>query len=129
MLDMNTLAQCLAVGCGGFLGALARMAMGNLCGQFFPTTFPVGTLIINLTGSLFIGWFSVAATGRLPVAEITRLAIAVGFVGAYTTFSTFMLETAQLFGDGESIKATGNLLGSLVLGLIFVRFGMWMGGR
>jgi CrcB protein len=58
-----------------------------------------------------------------------RLAVAVGFVGAYTTFSTFAYESNALLEDGAGIKALANMLGSVVLGLVAVRLGIWLGGR
>jgi CrcB protein len=126
---MDTLKQCLAIGGAGFFGALARFFVGSVCGKLFSaTTFPVGTLVINLTGSLFLGWFLTGAGTRFSVSDTTRLAIAVGFVGAYTTFSTYMYESSKLLSDGETIKAMANLIGSVVLGLICVRLGMQLAG-
>jgi CrcB protein len=126
---METLKQCLAIGCAGFLGAVARFAVGNVCGRIFATTFPVGTLVINLSGSLFLAWFATAEGNRFSLSPAMRLAIATGFVGAYTTFSTFMFESNKLVSDGEIGKAFGNLLGSLILGLLAVRTGVWLASR
>ena len=127
---METLRQCLAVGVAGFFGALARLLMARFCGVLFATTsFPVGTMVINLSGSLFLGWFLAVAGSRWAVSDLMRLAVATGFVGAYTTFSTFMYESSKLIDDGSTIQAMVNLVGSLVLGLIAVRFGIWLAGR
>lgn len=126
---MSTLAQYLAVAGAGAAGAVARLLVGVLCGRLFGTTFPVGTLIINISGSLFLGWFIEWARGRAGVNPTFRLAVGVGFVGAYTTFSTFMHESDSLLRDGSDIKAIVNLFGSLVLGLLAVRAGFWLASR
>ena len=105
------------------------MSVSSTCGWLFGTAFPYGTFLINITGSLFLGWFLTVIQDRLSVSDTMRLAIAVGFVGAYTTFSTFAYESNSLLEDGAGIKATVNLLGSLIAGLIAVRLGMALGMR
>src|SRR5689334_6754274 len=102
---MKLLINYLAVGSAGFLGAIARYFVGSVCGRWFGgmTSFPVGTLVINVTGSCFLGWFSAMVASRLSVSETMRLAIATGFVGAYTTFSTFALESNKLLDDGATL--------------------------
>src|SRR4051794_35216551 len=97
---MKALVEYLAVAGAGAIGAVARLALGRVCGRVFPTASPVGTLVINVTGSLFLGWFATIARDRMIISDTTRLAIAVGFVGAYTTFSTFMYESSGLLEDG-----------------------------
>lgn len=123
---MKALVQYLAVAGAGALGAVTRLFVATACSRVFRTQFPVGTLVINLSGSLFLGWFLAAIGTRVVVSETTRVAIAVGFVGAYTTFSTFMYESNVLLEDGSGIKAITNLLGSLFLGLLAVRVGIWL---
>lgn len=118
----------MAVGAGGFFGAVARLLVGFACGRLFPVAFPVGTFVINISGSLFLGWFVTVIGGRIIVSDTTRLAIATGFVGAYTTFSTFMFESNVLLEDGAGIKAGANLIGSLIVGLLAVRVGIYLGG-
>jgi CrcB protein len=126
---MKVLVQYLSVAGAGAVGAVFRLFVGSACGAVFGTSFPVGTFIINISGSLFLGWFLTFARDRVGIGETVRTAVAVGFVGAYTTFSTFMHESNALLESGSSIKALGNLIGSLVLGLIAVRFGIWLGER
>jgi CrcB protein len=128
-LVKTLLVQYLSVAGAGALGAAARLFIATVCGRFFGTAFPIGTFVINITGSLFLGWFLAAIGHRLIVTETVRLAIAVGFVGAYTTFSTFMYESSSLLEDGSGIKAMLNLMGSLLVGLLAVRFGIWLGSR
>ena len=126
---MKTLLHPLAVALGGSLGALARYYIAMISARLFGTAFPIGTFIINITGSLFLGWFYTIVTDRMVVSDATRLGIAVGFVGAYTTFSTYMFESDALLRDGAIWKATANLVGSVVLGLLAVRFGVWLAAR
>ena len=118
--------EYLAVGCLGFLGAVSRFFVARL---FAFSTFPAGTLVVNVTGSLFLGWFVTVAGDRLGISEAVRMSIAVGFVGAYTTFSTYMYESNRMLEDGAWIGALLYILGSIVLGLIAVRLGIMLGHR
>lgn len=125
-LSMNDFfARCLAIGAAGSVGAILRYLVAISVGRF-DLRFPLGTLIINITGSIFLGWFS-SYILRHNVSDVTRLAIGVGFVGAYTTFSTFMFETNKLADDGAMFQAMANILISLALGLIGVRLGIYLG--
>ena len=116
------LLRYLAIGAAGFVGAITRVVVATLFGRL-NVRFPIGTMVINVTGSLFLGWFLTYCTSR-NVADTTRLAIGAGFVGAYTTFSTFMYESSRLADEGAGLEAIMNLLGSLVLGILAVRLGM-----
>jgi len=122
------LLRYLAVGAAGFVGAIARVVIATLFGRI-NIRFPIGTLFINVTGSLFLGWF-LTYVGTRNVSDMTRLAVGAGFVGAYTTFSTFMYESSRLADEGAGLEAVINLLGSLILGILAVRFGIalarWM---
>jgi CrcB protein len=122
---MNPVMTSLLIGLAGFVGAVARWLVARLFGQF-NIHFPLGTLVINITGSLFLGWFLTHAA-RHQFSDATRVAIGVGFVGAYTTFSTYMFESNALLDDGAIIKSCLNLFGSLVLGILAVRLGIWLG--
>src|SRR5438067_847476 len=124
---MKLLWQYLALGAAGFFGAVARFAVASMFGRL-NIRFPLGTLVINVTGSLFLGWFLTFISDR-NVSDTTRLAIGAGFVGAYTTFSTFMYESSKLADDGAGLEAFFNLLGSLILGLVAVRLGIALGRR
>jgi CrcB protein len=120
--------QCLAVGAAGFAGAVARFLIGTACGRWFSTTFPIGTLVVNLTGSVLLGWFMGVVVTRTGVPDTLRLAVASGFIGAYTTFSTLMYETDALVRQGSWYLALVNVVGSLLLGLAAVRLGAYMAG-
>src|SRR5438067_4193517 len=126
---MKVFWEYLAVGVAGLLGAIARLAVSRGVGKWFPVNFPVGTLVINVSGSFILGFFLTYIVDRPSISDVTRLAIGTGFVGAYTTFSTLMWESAKLSDDGAGIQAVMNLLGSLVLGLVAVRLGIIMGKR
>jgi len=126
---MKTLIEYMAVGAGGIFGAMARYFVTLASHAVFDTDFPVGTLIINLTGSLFLGWFAVMTETRIILPAAFKLAIAVGFVGAYTTFSTFCLDSTKLLQGGAYYQFAFNVVGSVVLGLVAVRVGMLIAGR
>ena len=110
------LTRYTAIGIAGAIGAIARYVIGLGFGRL-NLRFPLGTFFINISGSLFLGWFLTHIDGR-NVSPTTRLAIAVGFVGAYTTFSTFMYESNQLAAQGSEAEALANIIGSVVLGLL-----------
>lgn len=126
---MKLMVNFLVVGAAGSLGAMARYGVVVLCARLFGTGFPAGTLVVNLSGSFLVGWFFTLAEGRLAVSDTTRLAMTVGFAGAYTTFSTLMYESNALAEDGAGIKASINLFGSLLLGLAALRLGMILAQR
>lgn len=114
--------EYLLIGLGGILGANARYLVAGWVAQRFGLAFPYGTFFINLSGSLILGLF----TGfmlRHPTSQFPRLFFAVGFLGAYTTFSTFSLEALQLIQNGHLLVALGYIIGSAVLGI----FGAWVG--
>jgi CrcB protein len=115
----------LAVAAGGALGTVARYFLSGVVANAFGQTFPWGTLIINVTGSFVIGFFSTLTgpDGRYLVSGITRQFVMVGLCGGYTTFSSFSLQTLNLMNDGEWLYATGNVAGSVVLCMLFV----WLG--
>jgi CrcB protein len=93
---VDTLTKYLAVAGGGAVGAMLRyyITLSGLSRTAQP--FPTATFVINITGSFIIGFFLTLVTERIPINPHVRLAVAVGFVGAYTTFSTFEYETARL---------------------------------
>ena len=119
---MDLLLRYLAIGSGGFLGTVARYGLATSFGRW-SKTFPVGTLVINVTGSFILGWFAAYSLKR-AVPENFRLAVGVGFVGGYTTFSTYMLESNNLLRQGAGLLAMLNLFGSIILGLVAVYLGL-----
>jgi CrcB protein len=115
------------VGLGGFLGANTRYLLGGFISQRWGTDFPYGTLVINVTGSFILGFFMAYAQDRPWVDPGARLMFAVGFLGAYTTFSTFEYETMRLLQQREVLLAMYNMFGSLLTGMVGVFAGFMLG--
>src|SRR5207249_4999885 len=89
------MSKYLLIALGGAIGALARFLLGGMIGGYFTSSFPWGTFMVNITGCFIIGFF-LTLNEQITLDPHWRLAIAVGFVGAYTTFSTFEYETLKL---------------------------------
>ena len=119
--------QILVVGVGGFFGANARFLVASWAAERLGPTFPYGTLLINVTGSFVIGLFLTIVTERVVAPPGLRLFFATGFLGAYTTFSTFTYESLALIQAGAYRAAALNLAGSLALGMLGVAFGVLVG--
>jgi CrcB protein len=113
----------LIIGIGGFLGAISRYALAVWIEQRWSQSFPLGTFVINVSGSFFIGLLMVLFTERFMVNPQWRLLLVVGFLGAYTTFSTFEYETGALLKDGEWLFAMLNVVASVVAGFIALKLG------
>jgi CrcB protein len=121
---MEGFAPYIAIALGGMLGANARYVFGLYIADRLGTSFPYGTFVINVTGSLVIGFFLTLVSERLPLNPLWRLFFATGFLGAYTTFSTYSYETATLIRDGAYTSALVYCLGSVVVGLVGVIAGI-----
>jgi len=129
---MSLATQIALVVAGSACGGLARWVVGLATAQFFPSVFPWATFAVNIVGSFILGWLLTAITapaehlwgGLSP--EAWRLAIGVGFCGAFTTFSTFEHDANQLFTQGESWLAVLYVGGSFTLGLLALRAGVWV---
>jgi CrcB protein len=108
---------------GGAGGAVARYVLAGWGQRLTETAFPLGTLLVNLVGCLLIGIGAAIFAGPAIVREEVRLGLLVGFVGGFTTFSTFGYESFALLSEREWWLATLNLLGSNVLGVLAVFMG------
>ncbi len=118
--------KLLMVALGGAVGAVSRYALSGWVQTLSRSLFPWGTLSVNLVGSLIIGLVT-GAVESVTVSPGIRLLVLTGGLGAFTTFSTFSLESWQLLRDRQYVAAGANLLGSLAAGLILVIAGMALG--
>jgi len=109
---------------GGILGTFARYSLAGVVYRVFGTTFPFGTLVVNLIGCFLIGIFAVFAEEKLLLGPTARMFLMIGFCGAFTTFSTFILETSNLTRDGENLYAFLNIALSVILGFLVFRLGV-----
>jgi CrcB protein len=108
------------IGMAGFAGTLARYWLSGWADVRWGISFPIGTLIVNLVGCLAMGFLFHATAERFLVDPILRTAILVGFLGGFTTFSSFGIQTFTLLRDGEMFLATLNIVLSNVVGIAFV---------
>jgi fluoride exporter len=111
------------IGIGGALGAIARFWVDGFIGQRLGTRFPYGTFVINCSGSLLIGFILAILTERTHLSANWRYLIPIGFIGAYTTFSTFEYETMRSIQEGQVTTATLYVFVSVIVGFICV----WIG--
>ncbi len=116
-------AKLLVIGLGGFLGSVARYLAAHWIGQHWGRNFPLGTFIVNVSGCFLIGLLMHLFTERFMVNPQWRLFFVVGFLGAYTTFSTFEYETGELVKDGEMLLAALNIAFSVVIGFVALKLG------
>ncbi len=98
-----TMRTVVGVGLAGALGALCRYGVGAFVSERYPGAFPLGTCLINVTGSFLLGLLFVLLTERVGLSPAWRTSVTVGFLGAYTTFSTFTLETFRWSRTGPSV--------------------------
>jgi CrcB protein len=113
----------LIIGAGGFVGAIARYILAVWIGQRWGRSFPLGTFVINVTGSFLIGLLMTLMAELFTENPQWRLLLIVGFLGAYTTFSTFEYETGALLKDGEWLYAGLNVIGSVIVGFMALKLG------
>src|ERR1700749_3638289 len=117
----------LAIGIAGSLGALARYGLDGVASRRLPTSFPWGTFVDNVSGALVLGFLLTLTTEQLATAPWLRSALTIGFLGAYTTFSTPQYETSRLLEDGALCLPAANVLGSAAAGLFAVYLGVVAG--
>ena len=113
----------------GAVGTLARYGLQGLIQVRAAGTFPYGTLVVNLTGCFFLGLIAQFTMNRLVISPDWRIAIAVGFFGAYTTFASFGWETAKMIEDGEWARASAYVGVSVVAGLLLSVVGIRLANK
>jgi CrcB protein len=118
------MVQVVLIAVGGSLGCVARFGVSSMASGAASGAFPWGTLAVNLTGSFLIGVFG-ELFGTAIVPSGLRSSVTIGFLGGYTTFSAYTLETLNLLRDGEFRVALFNILGSNLLGIAFVALGLY----
>ena len=120
------MTEIIAIALGGALGALSRFWAVNLSSIFFGEEFPYGILIVNVLGSFMTGLVFVFLVERAAFPVIWRSALMVGFLGAFTTFSTFSLQTFGLLEAGRFLAAFGYIIASVMICLFSVALGIYI---
>jgi len=126
----SMLVQLLLVGAGGFIGSALRFLVSGLVYRLVPfTVFPYGTLAVNVLGCLIIGILTGFAEVRQVLGPGLRVFVLIGVLGGFTTFSTFGYETMVLATDGAQLKAGLNVVVSVVVCLVSVWLGHFLGSN
>jgi CrcB protein len=126
---METATKILSIAIGGAFGAVARYLINISPLSALFGKFPFQTFFINVAGSFLIGFLLILLTDKFSVGENFRFAVIVGFLGAFTTFSTFEMEIYGLVRERESMLALIYLFLSVVLGFAALLFGVWLAKR
>ena len=119
--------KLILIGVAGLLGTLGRYGLSGLVARRFGETFPAGTLLVNVLGCFLAGFLFYIMQERFLVNETLRTIVMIGFLGGFTTFSSFGLQTFTLVRDGEFWFASINIVGSNLLGLLMVWAGYTLG--
>lgn len=114
----------LAIALGGAIGALSRYGLMNLVAHLLGHRLPWGTLLVNVSGSLLIGVLYVLISEKMLMSGEARALLIVGFLGAFTTFSTFSLDTVLLIQQGWLVQAIGYMLASVMICVLATWLGM-----
>ena len=125
-LSINV-AQIFIVMFGGAFGAAARFILSTKVTEKYGSVFPYGTLTVNVIGSFLMGFLAMFIAERLALDPLLKLGLFVGFLGAFTTFSTFSMDTLSLFDQGLHMRAITNILMNVLLSVFAVFLGMFIG--
>ncbi|MGB3402491.1 MAG: fluoride efflux transporter CrcB [Microcoleaceae cyanobacterium] len=123
VFEQPAIRKPIAISLGAILGALSRYYLTIWCANRFGVNFPYGTFLINLTGCFIMGFFVTLAERSTVINPEIRLLVAVGFLGSYTTFSTYELDTRNFIREGNFILALFYWLSSAILGMISLQLG------
>ena len=115
------------IAAGGAAGAVSRYLVDSAILDRFAGAFPIGILVVNVSGAFAVGLLAALIVDRGVLPADLRAPLMVGFLGAYTTFSTLMVDSWRLIEDGLPLLALGNLVGSVAIGLVAVVAGLWLG--
>ena len=124
---MLSVSQLLVIMLGGGLGATARFLVSTKISEKLGNSFPYGTLTVNMIGSFVMGLLAIILVERMQLDPLYRLGIFVGFLGAFTTFSTFSMETLNLFDQGMPMRALLNIFSSVLFSVLAVWLGVLLG--
>jgi fluoride exporter len=127
MERLESVSKYLIVGFGGFAGSVARYWVGAYVGQRMGTRFPYGTFLINISGSFLIGFVMTVLTEKTSLSPNWRYLVPIGFIGGYTTFSTFEYETLRAMQDGQFTAGILNVVLSVIMGFAMVWAGVVAG--
>jgi len=119
------MVKILMIAAGGGLGSVMRYLLAGWCQTWTRTTFPIGTLVVNVLGCLAIGVLNTAFLNLIPIREEYRIGLTIGILGGFTTFSTFGWETVSLANERQWLWAGANIICSVAMGLAAV----WIGTR
>lgn len=121
--------QTMLIAVGGAIGAVARFWFTEFNHVFFERGFPLGTLLVNVSGSFLMGFLSIYLFYKFSLAEELRSFLLIGMLGAFTTFSTFSLDTINLFAEGRVWFGAMNVILSVMLCLFAAGVGIWIAYR
>ena len=124
---MLSVSQLLVIMLGGAVGAVARFIVSTKITEKLGNSFPYGTLTVNMIGSFMMGFLAIILVERMQLDPLYRLGIFVGFLGAFTTFSTFSMETLNLFEEGMPARALLNIFSSVLFSVLAVWLGVLLG--
>jgi CrcB protein len=112
---------------GGAAGTIARYLLAGFVYRLAGTTFPYGTLLVNISGCFILGFLVSLAGKKFILGPDARILLMIGFCGAFTTFSTLIFESDNLLRNGQAVRAFANIFVSVILGLILFRVGSLLG--
>ena len=121
------ISTCVWIGIGGFFGAVARYGVNAWLTARWGAAFPYGTLFVNVSGSFVLCLMIAMLSRNLDMAPALRLALTVGFLGSYTTFSTFSADVLLLLEDGHTLRGLSYVVGSVVGGVLMGAAGLLLG--
>ncbi len=124
LIGLMSFSLVFAIGVGGFFGAVSRYLVAGKLSLWLNSPFPFGTLVVNALGSFLLGFLSRFLIEHVIVEETIRIGILVGFLGAFTTFSTFSYESLALLQEGDIVRASANILGSAIICITLCLLGL-----